>query len=115
MRIRFETYDGAEGAPLDVPDDAAILAPRDELVHLGETDRGMPGDARIGIGHVGHPNCQALCGLPLDEIRRRVAAEDIEDVIGAAVAAYAARIRERSDVFLVSRGIAKLDAGGIHA
>ncbi|MEA3198876.1 MAG: hypothetical protein QOE90_304 [Thermoplasmata archaeon] len=114
MRIRFETYDGAEGAPLDVPDDAAILAPRDELVHLGETGGGMPGDARIGIGHVGHPSCQALCGLPLDEIRR-MAAEEIEDVIGAAVAAFAARIRERSDVFLVIRGIAKLDAGGIHA
>lgn len=52
-----------------------------------------------------HSECKSLCGLPLEEIRRRVAAGEVEDVIGAAVAAYTARIRERSDVYLVSRGI----------
>lgn len=57
-----------------------------------------------------HPTCRDLCGVPLDEIRRRVAASEVEDVIGAAVAAYTARIRERSDVFLVSSGISAADA-----
>jgi nickel-dependent lactate racemase len=57
-----------------------------------------------------HPNCVELAGLPLEEIRRRVAAGEVEDVIGAAVAAYTARIRERSDVYLVSSGIAQRDA-----
>lgn len=52
-----------------------------------------------------HPNCRDLCGLPLEEIRRRVAANEVDDVIGAAIAAYTARIRKRSDVYLVSAGI----------
>ncbi|MHB8605789.1 MAG: lactate racemase domain-containing protein [Thermoplasmatota archaeon] len=57
-----------------------------------------------------HPGCKDLCGLALEEIRRRVAAEEVDDVIGAAVAAYTARIRARSDVFLVSSGIPAEDA-----
>ncbi len=57
-----------------------------------------------------HPGCRDLCGLPLEEIRRRVAAGEVEDVIGAAVAAFTARIRERSDVHLVSSGIRPEDA-----
>lgn len=53
-----------------------------------------------------HPELLDLAGLPLDEIRARVARGEVGDVIAAAVAAYTARIRERSDVHLVSSGIA---------
>jgi nickel-dependent lactate racemase len=52
-----------------------------------------------------HPELLDLAGLPLDEIRDRVAQGRVHDVIAAAVAAYTARIRERSDVHLVSSGI----------
>lgn len=52
-----------------------------------------------------HPSLLDLAPLPLEEIRARVRAGSVKDVIAAAVAAYTARIRERANVHLVSSGI----------
>jgi len=56
-----------------------------------------------------HPNLLRLAALTPGEIEERVEAGE-PDVIGAAVAHYTARIRERSAVFLVSSGIPPQDA-----
>lgn len=52
-----------------------------------------------------HPELLALGRLSTSEIEQRVEAGRVRDVIAAAVAHYTARIRERSDVILVSSGI----------
>lgn len=57
-----------------------------------------------------HPSLLDLCALPLDEIRARVAAGRVPDVIAAAIAAYTARIRDRARVHLFSTGIPPADA-----
>lgn len=57
-----------------------------------------------------HPNVLELAALAPDEIRDRVEGGRVDDVIGAAVAHYTARMRERSDIILVSGGIPPQDA-----
>lgn len=57
-----------------------------------------------------HPSLLDLAPLPLDEIRARVARQEVADVIAAAIAAYTARIRERARIHLVSTGIRAEDA-----
>jgi nickel-dependent lactate racemase len=57
-----------------------------------------------------HPTFAALAGKSLDEIRARVERGQEQDVIGAAIAAFVARIRARSRVALVSSGVRADDA-----
>ena len=53
-----------------------------------------------------HPDFLSLAGLPSEEVRRRVEAGEARDQVGAAIAHWTARIRERSGgVLLVSRGV----------
>jgi nickel-dependent lactate racemase len=52
-----------------------------------------------------HPNLREIASLSLDDIRERVERGREKDVIGAAVAAYTARMRERSRIILVSSGV----------
>jgi lactate racemase len=57
-----------------------------------------------------HPNVLELAGRSYDEIRALVDGGDVDDVIGAAVAALTARFRARFDVHLVSPGVTKTEA-----
>ena len=79
------------------------LYPSDRAVKAGGTIIVVtPCDEGVAVTH---PDILELTRCSARELRRRVAAHELHDEVAAALAIAWAQVKEREDVFLVSRGI----------
>lgn len=79
------------------------LYPSDRAVKAGGTIIVVtPCDEGVAVMH---PDILEFTRCSAEELRRRVAAHEVRDEVAAALAIAWAQVKEREDVFLVSRGI----------
>jgi nickel-dependent lactate racemase len=87
------------------------LYPSDRAVKAGGTIVVVtPCDEGVAVNH---PDILELTGYSADELRGRVAAHELHDEVAAALAIAWAQVKEREDVFMVSRGIDAESARGL--